>query len=133
MTVSVGYLLLYVPDVPATLEFYTEAFGFEVRFVTDEGDYGELNTGAVTLGFVSHELARSNLDDAGGFTALDAGPSPVGSVVTLVTDDVPAGVAAAEAAGATRYTDPAVKPWGQTVAYLVDPNGALIELATPMG
>jgi hypothetical protein len=26
-----------------------------------------------------------------------------------------------------------VKPWGQTVAYLRDINGVLVELATPMG
>ncbi|MEM7274078.1 MAG: VOC family protein, partial [Actinomycetota bacterium] len=42
MTVSLGYILSYVPDVPATLAFYEKAFGLAVRFVTEEGDYGEL-------------------------------------------------------------------------------------------
>ena len=35
-------------------------------------------------------------------------------------------------AGANLYAEPVEKPWGQTVAYLRDPNGILIELATPV-
>jgi lactoylglutathione lyase len=35
-------------------------------------------------------------------------------------------------AGATRYVNPIDKPWGQTVAYVRDANGILIELATPV-
>jgi len=52
--------------------------------------------------------------------------------ITLITDDVSATVEAAIASGASPYGDPTDKPWGQTVAYLLDPNGVLIEVATPM-
>lgn len=35
--------------------------------------------------------------------------------------------------GAIPLVPPKEKPWGQTVAYVRDPNGILIELASPMG
>jgi uncharacterized glyoxalase superfamily protein PhnB len=35
-------------------------------------------------------------------------------------------------AGGTTYVEPIDKPWGQTVAYLRDPNGLLVEIATPV-
>lgn len=132
MTVSLGYVILYVSDVPAAIDFYRTAFGMEERFITPDKDYGELATGATTLAFVANELAETNLGAAGGFTALDASPSPVGVTVVLVTEDVPAAVDAAVEAGARLYVEPTEKPWGQTVGYVIDPFGALVELATPI-
>ena len=132
MSITLGYVSYYVPDVAAALAFFREAFGLEQRFLTPEGDYGELATGETTLSFVAHELADANLSAAGGFAPLNATVSPVGATIVLVTEDVPAAVAAALAAGARPYTDPIVKPWGQTVAYVVDPSGILVELATPV-
>jgi lactoylglutathione lyase len=130
MSVSFGYTIFYVSDVPATIEFFTNAFGLTRRFVTPEGDYGELETGATTLSFAS--LAHSNLDDAGGFQDPAPSAAPVAASITLTTADVAATLTAALAAGGTPYVAPVDKPWGQTVAYLRDPNGILIELATPM-
>jgi lactoylglutathione lyase len=132
MTVSLGYTIFYVGDVEATLDFYTSGFGLLRRFMTPEGDYGELDTGATTLAFASNTLAESSLADAGGFTRLDPGSPPPGASITLITDDVPSTVEAAVAAGARRYVDPVDKPWGQTVAYVLDPNGVLVEVATPV-
>ena len=132
MQATLGYTIFYVPDVAATIAFYEAAFGLAQRFVTLEGDYGEVETGATTLSFVRHDLAAQNLDAAGGFTPLDPKQPPVGATITLVTDDVAAMVSQASGAGATIYTEPTVKPWGQTVAYVRDPNGILIEVATPV-
>ncbi len=133
MSVSFGYMIFYVEDVAATLDFYRDAFGIDRRFLTPEGDYGELETGATTLAFAEVGLASGNLEAAGGFSAISATAPPVGAAMTLLTDDVSAAVDAAIAAGATPYTEPAIKPWGQTVAYVRDPNGALVEVATPIG
>ena len=132
MPVSLGYVIHYVPDVPASLAFYSGAFGFPVRFVTPEGDYGELDTGSTTLSFASEALAESNLGAAGGFTRYNAAGKPIAASITLVTDDVAAAVVAAEERGARTYVAMTDKPWGQTVAYLVDPAGILLELATPI-
>ncbi len=132
MTVQLGYTICYVDDVRSTLDFYNAAFGLVERFITPEGDYGELETGATTLAFAANSLADVNLRDAGGFVRLDDLTRPPGISITLITDDVAGALQAAVAAGARRYVDPTEKPWGQTAAYLLDPNGVLVEIATPV-
>ncbi len=132
MNVRLGYTIFYVDDVEATLGFYTSGFGLQRRFITPEGDYGELDTGATTLGFASNALAESNLAAVGGFTRLDPKVPPPAASITLLTSDVSTTVDVAVEAGARRYLDPVDKPWGQTVAYVLDPNGVLVEVATPV-
>jgi lactoylglutathione lyase len=60
MIISFGYTILYVPHVPSSVNFYTRALGFVVKFITPEGDYGELVSGSTTLAFASHQLAGSH-------------------------------------------------------------------------
>ncbi|MEZ5225519.1 MAG: VOC family protein [Acidimicrobiales bacterium] len=132
MTAQFGYTIFYVDDVAATLDFFTAAFDIPQRFVSPDGDYGELITGETTLSFAANELAGTNLDKAGGFTPLRPSDPPVGASITLITDEVDATVERALAHGATRYTATADKPWGQTVAYVRDANGILLEIATPV-
>lgn len=128
-----GYVILYVADVESSVTFYERAFGLHRKFVSADGDYGELDTGATTLAMAAATLAASNLASAGGYAALDAGAPPPGVSLTLVTEDVPTALRRALDAGATPYVDTQEKPWGQTVAYVRDPEGVLVELATPMG
>jgi len=132
MSVSLGYVIFYVSDVNAAIGFYQKAFALEERFITPESDYGELKTGSTTLAFVSHELAQTNLAKSGGFTPLADTLSPPGVSITLVTNDVKATLSTAVEAGARIYAEPVDKPWDQTVAYLIDPFGALVEVATPV-
>ena len=129
--VSLEYIIFYVDDVAGTVSFFEAAFGLDRRFVTAENDYGEVETGASTLAFVSLELARTNLDEAGGFIPPNE-HKPAPASITLVTTDVAGAVAAAIAAGGRTYTDPVDKPWGQTVAYVLGPSNLLIEIATPV-
>ena len=55
-----AYTILYINDVAKTIAFYEEAFGFKRKFITPEGDYGELDTGATTIAFANLELASYN-------------------------------------------------------------------------
>ena len=101
------------------------------RLLTPENDYGELETGNTTLAFVSLDLAKTNLDKAGGYiTPSETHPCPAS--ITLVTTDVEAALAQATKAGGQLYVEPLEKPWGQTVAYLLGPSNLLIEVATPV-
>jgi lactoylglutathione lyase len=118
MTVTFGYTIFYVEDVAATIRFYADAFGFSVRLLTPDNDYGA-------------DFAASNLESGGGFTRLDAA-KPTGASITLLTDDVDSTVDLAVASGARHYVAAIDKPWGQRVAYVLDPNGILIEVATPV-
>ena len=130
-SVSLGYVVLYVRDVEGSLAFYEKAFGLTRRFFNnDHGKaYGELETGAARLAFYSLELARVEVKE---FVAAAANQPPLGMEIALVTPDVPALYARAIKAGATAVSEPATKPWGQTVAILRDNSGYLVELCTPL-
>lgn len=131
-SVSLGYVVLYVKDVPATLKFYEEAFGLTRRFFNDDHGkaYGELETGAARLAFYSFELANEHSKQ--GIAVATSDKAPVGFEISLVTSDVPALYARALKAGATAVSAPEAKPWSQTVAYLRDKDGHLIALGTPL-
>ncbi len=129
--VKFGYTILYVSDVTKSIEFYENAFGFERKFITPDNDYGELNTGETTLSFASKELADSNLKS--GFLESILANQPFGIEVGLITDNVTETIEKALNAGATITEEPKQKPWGQTVAYIRDIDGFLIEICTAMG
>lgn len=131
-SVSLGYVILYVKDVSATLAFYEKAFSLARRFFHEDNGkaYGELETGATRLAFASLEMAKEHLKQE--IVAAAPGKPPLGVEVALVTPNVPDLYAQAVKAGAVPLSEPAVKPWGQTVAYVRDSNGYLVELCTPM-
>ena len=129
--IKFGYTIFYVKDVTKSIEFYEQAFGFARKFITPEADYGEMLTGETTISFASTDFANSNLE--GGFIQSDLNDQPFGIEIGLLTDDVGAAVTNAVAAGAKLISEPAQKPWGQTVAYVRDINGFLVEICTPMG
>ena len=122
-----GYTILYVEDVASTLAFYGQAFGLATRYMHESGSYGELETGATALAFVSHTLLRQI-----GKTPQSPTLDKPTSEIALVTDDVAAAVERAVAAGATLVQEARAMPWGQTIAYVGDANGFLVELCTAM-
>lgn len=130
--VSLGYVVLYVKDVSATLTFYEQAFGLTRRFYNDDQGkaYGELETGAARLAFYSHELAKTQWKD--GFQSTAPGKTPLGFEISLITSDVPALFARATKAGATVVGAPETKPWGQTTACVRDKDGHTVSLCTPL-
>ena len=127
---TLGYVLLYVPDVARAIAFWQKAFGLSLRFAHESGTYAELETGGTALGFVAEATAREN---GGAFRPNRPDAEPAGIEVALCTHDVPALWQRATEAGATPVKPPATKPWGQTVAYVRDADGVLVELCTPMG
>lgn len=128
---KLGYTIVYVPDVEASLSFYARAFGLERRFIHETGTYGELETGETTLAFAAHALGEMNF--AGGHVEAHASNKPLGMEIGLVTEDVEAAHRQALDAGATELAAPATRPWGQVVSYVRCPDGALVELCSPMG
>ncbi len=128
---KLGYTIVYVPDVAASLAFFEKAFGMERRFLHESGMYGELETGATTLSFAAHAMGDMNFP--GGHVHADTSKQPLGFEIALVTDDVAAAHARAVAAGARELAAPMQKSWGQVVSYLRCPDGILVELCTPIG
>jgi lactoylglutathione lyase len=125
-----GYAILYVDDVEATLKFYERAFGLNRRMLTDEKNYGELETGATRLAFAANSFVRKLIpvDLAASGSAAAAPPFELG----IVADDVDAAFRQALAAGAVTVKPPEKKPWGQVVGYVRDLNGFLVEICSEM-
>ena len=128
---KLGYTILYVPDVDASLRFFERAFGLKRRFVHESGAYGELETGETTLSFAAHDLGDANFP--GGHVHADSSAKPLGMEIALVTTNVAAAHRQAVASGAIELSAPVQKPWGQVVSYVRAPDGCLIELCTPVG
>lgn len=128
-TPKLGYVIVYVPRVEASLAFYEQAFGLARRFLHESGTYGELETGGTALAFVDETFTPTK-----GQFALNRPKSPAAGVeVGLVVDDVAAAFARAVKAGAVPVVEPVTKPWGQIIAYVRDLDGFLVELCTAMG
>lgn len=128
--IKFAYTILYVQDVAKTVAFYEAAFGLARKFVAPDNDYGELLVGETTLSFASLALAQSNLTE--GFIESSPNGKPFGIEIGFTTQNVEEVLANAEKAGAVVVEKPKTKPWGQTVAYLRDLDGFLIEICTPM-
>jgi catechol 2,3-dioxygenase-like lactoylglutathione lyase family enzyme len=123
---KLGYIVIYVPDVKKAVEFYKTAFGMSERFV-DSDVFGELETGATALAFVSEALVESNKEAFRPTRPDDLAP---GVKIALVADDVEAALQKALENGAELYGSPVRKPWGQTVAYVRDLNGFIVEICS---
>ncbi|QDT04941.1 Glyoxalase-like domain protein [Rubripirellula lacrimiformis] len=128
---KLGYVILYVPSVADAVDFYESAFGLECRFRHGgiEGDYAEMETGQTALAFVSETLADSH---GFGYRKTNVQSEAPSIEVALVTDDVSAAYDRAIAAGAIAVKAPAQQPWGQTISYVRDNNGYLVEICSPV-
>ncbi|HGM5493369.1 TPA: VOC family protein [Serratia fonticola] len=122
-----AYTILYVDNVQQTLAFYHQAFGFEIHFLHESGDWGELATGATRLSFCSRELLATQ----GKKSAKSDHHRPVFEIA-FTTDDVAKALNKALAAGAVLVEDIQQMPWGQTLCYVADPEHNLIEICTAM-
>lgn len=91
--------------------------------------YGKFDLSQQALAFVSLELAKQNLPQS--FRALSSTELP-GCEISFLTKDVNRSLEAALKAGAELITAPEPKPWGQTIAYVRDFNGILIEIGSEM-
>lgn len=124
-----GYTLIYVDDVEATMNFYKMAFGLELGFLHESKQYGEMISGQTKLGFVHHDTADSH-----GFKyeKLNYKNLPPGLEIGFTTSNVQDAFDRALNAGAEGVSFPSLKPWGQTVSYVRDLNGLLVEICSEM-
>lgn len=124
---KLGHVIFYVKDVVKTVEFYEKAFGLERAFIDPSNQYAQMETGSTALAFASYELARQNLRKE--FRAITPTELP-GCEISLTTKNVSQLLEHAVKSGAELIASPEDKPWGQTVAYVRDFNGILIEIAS---
>lgn len=125
-----AYTILYVQDIERAVKFYESAFGLKRKFISPDNNYGELQTDSTVLAFASFSLAHSNLKE--GFLESRLTHQPFGVEIGFVTETIDETIKAAILAGGVLVESPKTKPWGQTVAYIRDLDGFLLEICTPM-
>jgi uncharacterized glyoxalase superfamily protein PhnB len=125
-----SYTIIYVQDVTKSISFYEAAFGFKRKFIAPDNTYGELNTGNTTLSFANVDLAKSNLKN--GMIESSNRNKPFAIEIGITTDNVEQLYDHAIKSGAVAEMPAKHKPQGQTVAYVRDLDGFLIEICTPI-
>lgn len=127
---KLGWIIVYVPDVVAALDFYERAFGLRRTFVNATADFGQLDTGQTALSFAGR--ARAELEIGGTYQLPDPQEDPFNVEICLVFDDPVVAFRHAVATGCASIVEPAAKPHGQTTGFVRDPWGTLIEIASPL-
>ncbi|MCA0278948.1 MAG: VOC family protein [Proteobacteria bacterium] len=129
MATRLGYTILYVADVEATVSFYEAAFGLPRKFIHESNLYAEMDTGQTTLAFAGEAMAEMN---GLAIRANRRNDVAAGFELALIFHDPQEAYLNAVAAGATPVKPPENKPWGQIVGYVRDLNGCLVEIASDM-
>lgn len=126
MKLRMRYNILYVTDLEKSLTFYRDLLGIPIK--AQHGTYTELDTGATILALNTRESVRE-------LTNLPV-PDKVSSSQTFelgfVVEDVIGIVEHLRENGVSVLLEPIIKPWGQTVAYVADPDGHFIELCSSL-
>ncbi len=115
----VGYIILYVSDLDASIAFYRDVIGLPFKF-TDAG-YAEFGT--ENTRFALYERRR-----AAWLTGSEVTPGPAAEVA-FVVDDVDAQARLLAGRGARVLSGPADRPWGHRTLHVADPDGFVVEFA----
>lgn len=121
-----GYIIIYVLDVSATISFYEKAFGLKLRFMHESNQYAEMETGQTTLAFANENFAMVSFQ----FRPNRQKEQAAGAEIAFVVENVEEKFKHAVNSGAVEVAKPAQKPWGQIVSYVRDNNGFLVELCS---
>lgn len=124
MKLTMKYIILYVSDLNQSLIFYRDLLGLSV--IMQQGTYIEFKTGETILSINTRE-------DVKEITGLSVPVKKVSSQtfeLGFVVEDVTLTIDFLRQRGVTILKEPVVKPWGQTVAYVEDPDGHFIEICT---
>jgi lactoylglutathione lyase len=116
---QVGYVILYVSDLAASIAFYRDVLGLPFKFV--DAGYAEFATHGTR--FALYERRRAEWL-VGGPVA----PGPAAEVVFLV-EDVDEQARRLAAWGVPLLSPPADRPWGHRTVHVADPDGFVVEFA----
>ena len=116
---QVGYVILYVSDLPASITFYRDVVGLPFRF--EDAGYAEFGTSGTR--FALYEARR-----AGWLIGREVRPGPAAEVVFMV-GDVDAEARRMAGLGVPVLSGPADRPWGHRTMHVGDPDGFVVEFA----
>ncbi|CAH2464084.1 MULTISPECIES: VOC family protein [Bacillus] len=126
MNLKMKYIILYVEKFEQCLQFYKEILKLPIR--AEHGTYIEFETGATIL-------AMNTREDVKELTGLPLTEGVLQSShfeIGFVVDDVKETIEKLKEQGVKVLVEPIVKPWGQTIAYIADPDGNYIEICSSL-
>lgn len=115
-------MVRFVGELGPALRFYEDILGQRCTKRTDH--WAQFDCGSLRLGLYE----RAAMAEALGVAEAELGAPPGAVELAFEVEDVDAAYAAAVAAGAGGWKPPVDRPWGERTAYLVDPDGGLVEL-----
>lgn len=123
MKLSMGYIILYVQDFEKAMHFYKEILHLPIKM--QQHTYVEFDTGHTILSINTRKDVRAltglNISEPTTSQSFEIG---------FVVEDVHETINILRGKGVKILIDPVTKPWGQTVAYIADPDGHYIEICT---
>ncbi|ATP39814.1 glyoxalase [Solibacillus sp. R5-41] len=124
MKLAMKYIILYVNDFEKTIHFYRDILALPIKM--EQGTYVEFDTGATTLSVNTRESVKEEI----GLDVPDTIVKMQTFEIGFVVEDVEGTIENLRNQGVPIIKEPAKKPWGQTVAYVADPDGHYIEICT---
>jgi catechol 2,3-dioxygenase-like lactoylglutathione lyase family enzyme len=120
---GIGAVTLFVEDLEATKQFYTQVFGLPLAFEDDES--AVFNFGNTLINLLTTTAARELIAPA------QVASIEVGSrlQLTIQVDDVDALCAELATRGVELLNGPVDRPWGVRTASFRDPGGHIWEIA----
>jgi lactoylglutathione lyase len=116
---QVGYVILYVSDLAASIAFYRDVVGLPFKFA--EAGYAEFGTQGTR--FALYERRRAEW-----LTGHEVAPGPAAEVVFMVPD-ADAQARRLAALGTPILSGPADRPWGHRTVHVADPDRFIVEFA----
>ncbi|CAH8383944.1 unnamed protein product [Eruca vesicaria subsp. sativa] len=129
MRPAFAYTVVYVKDVAKSVEFYSRAFGHNVRRLDESHRWGELESGQTTIAFTP--LHQHETDDlTGKVQATHSARERAPIEVCFCYPDVDAAFKRAVENGAVAVSEPEDKEWGQKVGYVRDIDGIVVRIGS---
>jgi catechol 2,3-dioxygenase-like lactoylglutathione lyase family enzyme len=124
MAARLGYVVRFVGALAPAVDFYAGVLGLTLTRRTEH--WAQFDCGSVRLGLYERAAMAATL----GVEEASLGSPPGAVELAFEVEDVDAAHAAAVAAGTRSLQAPADRYWGERTAYLLDPDGGLVELLT---
>ncbi|WJE55230.1 VOC family protein [Bacillus cereus] len=126
MNLKMKYMILYVEKYDECLRFYKELLRLPIK--GEHGTYIEFDTGETILAMNSREDVR----ELTGLSIPNGRSESANFELGFVVEDVNETISRLREQGVKVLVEPITKPWGQTIAYVSDPDGNYIEICSSL-
>ncbi|MGG3521764.1 VOC family protein [Bacillus pseudomycoides] len=126
MNLKMKYMILYVEKYDECLRFYKELLRLPIK--GEHGTYIEFDTGETILAMNSREAVR----ELTGLSIPNGISESANFELGFIVEDVNETISRLREQGVKVLVEPITKPWGQTIAYVSDPDGNYIEICSSL-